>query len=108
MLRYHVPYMKYLPEMELWDIPFSGNPDSDSGFRAHAWQPKAKAEPTIPLVSTIDADQGNRGLWGRECADHFHGAIQFSLRKLGKTETFISKEEQCEILGTRLPLSRKA
>ena len=31
-------------------------------------------------------------------ADHFHGAIQFSLRKLGKTETFFLKEQQHERL----------
>ena len=49
-----------------------------SGFRAHvcqSWRLK-------PKVS----------------ADHFHGAMQFSLRKLVKTETFFLKEQQNKLL----------
>ena len=34
---------------------------------------------------------------GRLRADHFHRAIQFSLKKLAKEETFYVKEQQYEV-----------
>ena len=64
-------------QMELLDNPFSRN--SDSGFLFQgAWVPVMAAK--------------------SKSTDHFHWAIKFSLRKLGKGEAFFLNKQQIIIL----------